>query len=124
MAPARVRVPEPDLVRLVLPVIRPEKLVEALPERVSAELLEAVTVPAPERPPRTTVLPLRLTVAPEATLRALVRSPKASVLATVIAPPETVTPPVKVLAPPKTRVPTVVLVMPPVPVRIDRTEPA
>ena len=92
LAPDSVRVPVPDLVRLVLPVRRPAKVEEAAPAMVSVEFAEAVMVPAPApKPPRMTPLPPRLTVAPAATLRALETSPRARLLATVRVPPLMVT---------------------------------
>ena len=95
MAPARVSVPEPDLTRLVVPAMTPEKVEEAAPARVSAELAEAVMVPVPApKPPRMMDWPPRLTVAPAATSRALETSPRASALATVRVPPLMVTLPV------------------------------
>ena len=95
MAPDSVRVPEPDLTRPVVPAMTPEKVEEAAPASVRVESAVAVMVPVPApKPPSTTLLPPRLTVAPAATSRALETSPRARVLATVRVPPLIVTLPV------------------------------
>ena len=71
LAPASVSVPFPILARPPVPDITPEKIVLVLSLPVVRIAEPSVTLPAPATEPTIWLNPLRLSVAPDATLKAL-----------------------------------------------------
>ena len=82
LAPVRIWVKVPTLLRAIAPVIAPAKVLLTEPSRVSvaAEPVFVTTPPAPEmlaRPETVSAKPLRSTVPAEPTVRRLVTAPSA-----------------------------------------------